>query len=251
MKTNIKYYFGLFIILGIVITSGCKKVNNALLPLPSIITTPEVVDITAKTATNGGTILTGGGGQITARGVCWKTSSNPTINDNKTVNGTVTGLFKSSITGLSPNTTYYVRAYATNSAGTAYGSEVNFTTYSTMLEGVWSVYTGIDLYEITISGTTGTFSKLNGGSNISAGCAFRNGLISLGSQYLKNITNSGTNKWTCIELLFYGVNTQAVTAAVWSNSGTISMHSDENSFDLSSSGYYNGIPGSNTCTFKR
>ena len=95
--------------------------------LPSL-TTTEVTSITSNTAVSGGDITNDGGAPVTARGVCWRTTQNPTISDNLTTDGSGTGIFVSSIAGLSPLTTYYVKAYATNSAGTAYGNEVNFTT---------------------------------------------------------------------------------------------------------------------------
>ena len=69
-----------------------------------------------------------GGADVTARGVCWSTSANPTINDFKTSNGTGIGAFTSSITDLSPGVTYHVRAYAVNSVGAGYGSDLSFTT---------------------------------------------------------------------------------------------------------------------------
>ncbi len=86
--------------------------------------------ITATSAVGGGNIPDDGGSAVTARGVCWSTSPNPTLSDNNTQDGSGTGSFSSSITDLDPNTLYYVRAYATNSAGTAYGNEVSFTTQS-------------------------------------------------------------------------------------------------------------------------
>ncbi|WP_139786763.1 choice-of-anchor Q domain-containing protein, partial [Desulfamplus magnetovallimortis] len=102
-------------------------VVNAILPT---VTTSEISDITETAATGGGEVTSDGCDTITARGVCWSTSQNPTIdvNDGKTTDGTETGPFTSSITGLEPDTTYYVRAYATNSVGTAYGEEKTFTT---------------------------------------------------------------------------------------------------------------------------
>jgi len=92
------------------------------------LTTEAVSDITETTATTGGNITDDGGSDITARGVCYSTSPNPTIDDNTTNDGTGAGTFTSNLTGLTPDTTYYVRAYATNSEGTAYGDEVQFTT---------------------------------------------------------------------------------------------------------------------------
>ena len=64
---------------------------------------------------------------VTARGVCWSTSENPTISNSHTTDGSGLGSFTSSITGLTSGETYYVRAYATNSAGTAYGNQVSLT----------------------------------------------------------------------------------------------------------------------------
>jgi hypothetical protein len=95
--------------------------------LPTVITS-SVGNITATTATSGGNVTNEGGATVTERGVCWSTSPNPTIANSKTINGSGLGTFSSSITGLSPNTTYYVRAYATNSAGTGYGNGLPFKT---------------------------------------------------------------------------------------------------------------------------
>jgi len=94
----------------------------------SNITTTTASAITGITATSGGTITTDGGTAILARGVCWKTASGPTIADSKTSDGTGIGTFVSSLTGLSPVTTYYVKAYSSNSGVTTYGNEITFTT---------------------------------------------------------------------------------------------------------------------------
>ncbi len=96
--------------------------------LPTV-TISAVSDITPSLAQCGGNVTSNGNATITARGVCWSTTQNPTISDSKTEDGTGTGVFTSSITGLTPNTTYYVRAYATNSKGTEYSNiERQFTT---------------------------------------------------------------------------------------------------------------------------
>jgi len=100
--------------------------NAATIPT---LTTTAASAITGTTATSGGNITSDNGATITARGICWSTTANPTISlTTKTVDGTGTGAFTSSITGLAANTLYYVRAYATNIAGTAYGTQVTFTT---------------------------------------------------------------------------------------------------------------------------
>jgi len=94
--------------------------------------TNEISGISASTATGGGNIISDGGSAVTSRGVVWSVNPVPTTSlTTKTVDGSGTGSFPSSIKGLSSNTKYYVRAYAVNSSGTAYGNEVSFTTSGT------------------------------------------------------------------------------------------------------------------------
>ena len=95
--------------------------------LPTV-TTTAATDITAYTATTGGEVTADGGSAVTARGVCWSTSNNPTVDNDTTLNGNGTGSFVASIKNLNPGETYYVRAYATNAVGPAYGDEVTITT---------------------------------------------------------------------------------------------------------------------------
>jgi hypothetical protein len=102
-------------------------------PRLPVIETTAVSSVTSSTASSGGHVASDGWAAVTARGVCWSTSSNPTLVDSHTVDGTGTGPFESAITGLSPGSTYHVRAYATNSVGTAYGSDLSFTSSSTNL----------------------------------------------------------------------------------------------------------------------
>ena len=95
--------------------------------LPELSTT-DISQIGASSATGGGNVSHSGGGEISARGVCWSTNPDPTIDDHITEDGTGVGAFKSDLTNLERSTVYYVRAYATNSAGTAYGEELSFKT---------------------------------------------------------------------------------------------------------------------------
>jgi hypothetical protein len=108
--------------------SGIRATGESRINTPLVSATASVTSITATTATSGGTIGADGGSPVTARGVCWSTTTNPTTADSKTTDGTGTGTFTSTITGLASVTTYYVRSYATNSVGTTYGPEVSFTT---------------------------------------------------------------------------------------------------------------------------
>lgn len=103
-------------------------------PNQPTVTTAAVTNVTSTTATCGGNVTDDGGGTVSARGVCWSTTPNPTTSDSKTSDGTGTGAFVSSLTGLSPNLTYYVRAYATNEIATVYGTNMEvFTTKSKVL----------------------------------------------------------------------------------------------------------------------
>ncbi len=115
------------------------------------VTTNDITEITGSTATGGGNVTDDGGSNVTARGVVWSTATNPTVasNDGSTSDGSGMGAFTSTISGLSINTTYFVRAYATNSAGTGYGSEKSFTT-----TGLPIVSTG-DVTDITSNSAMG------------------------------------------------------------------------------------------------
>jgi hypothetical protein len=107
---------------------GCEINAPDPAPLLPILTTVPTTSITATTALSGGDVSTGVGPAINARGVCWGTAHNPDVTGNHTTNGSGSGTFTSPITGLTANTTYYVRAYAINSVGTGYGNEISFTT---------------------------------------------------------------------------------------------------------------------------
>jgi uncharacterized protein (TIGR02145 family) len=153
---NIKN-FSIFplLIMGVflVFASSCEKDddnNNGQQNVP-VLSTTEVTEITANTATSGGNLTDDGGTTVTARGVCWSTNQNPTIADSKTTDGTGAGSFTSNITGLTAGTIYYVRAYATNSAGTGYGSAMSFTTQG----GTTGTVTDIDgnVYNTVTIGT--------------------------------------------------------------------------------------------------
>lgn len=100
---------------------------NSKSKIPTV-TTTAVSDINETSATCGGTVTKNGGATVTARGVCWNTIGTPTIADNKTTDGSGDGAFSSKISGLTIGTTYFVRAYATNKNGTAYGEVFTFTT---------------------------------------------------------------------------------------------------------------------------
>jgi len=153
MKNRIwNYAFVLGSIL--VLTTNCKKD----MPVP-IVTTSAVTNIGVNFATCGGNITTDNGQTVIGRGVCWSINPTPTVNDSKTIDGAGAGNFSSKITGLNLNSLYYVRAYATNSAGTGYGSVMSFNT------------THVDLPTVT----TGNYQNIKGNSAFVLGQVTNNG----------------------------------------------------------------------------
>lgn len=111
-----------------------EELSFITLPILPTVTTAEVTDVEGTTAISGGNVSADGGAAITSRGVCYSTSPEPTIDDGKTTDGDGLGDFVSSLTGLKGLTTYHLRAYATNSAGTVYGEEFTFTTLVSVRE---------------------------------------------------------------------------------------------------------------------
>ena len=156
------------VVLSVALSYSCSGDNSAgpaETKAPTV-STMAVSAITDTTAECGGTITLDGGSAITARGVCWSMSATPTIANDITTDGTGTGSFTSSLTGLTAGTHYNVRAYATNSAGTGYGGVDSFTTaapssevllssFDTDAEG-WSVSGGALYYRGT-GGNPGGF----------------------------------------------------------------------------------------------
>ncbi len=130
LEAGTKYYIKAYLSNGTETVYG-KEISFTTISasIPNILSS-DITSITDTSARSGGNIKDDGGASITGRGVCWSTSTNPTTADYKTEDGPGTGNFTSSITGLSANTTYYLRAYAVNSVGPAYGNELSFTTTS-------------------------------------------------------------------------------------------------------------------------
>jgi hypothetical protein len=132
--------WGLWFFSGVSTMSTLMKMGGfsvrCLKDLSPTLTTTDASVIGANTATAGGNITAQNASEVTARGVCWSTSANPTkALSTKTTNGTGTGIFTSSLTGLLPSTLYHIRAYATNTEGTSYGEDKTFTTTACFIAG--------------------------------------------------------------------------------------------------------------------
>ena len=127
LKGNTMYYVRAYAINSAGTGYGPEVTFKTLVDLP-VVTTTEVTAVGKTTAVSGGEVTNDGGGTITEKGLVWGLNTNPTVSDNKIPGGTGTGKFVSNLTNLVKMTTYHVRAYAINSAGTAYGSDIKFTT---------------------------------------------------------------------------------------------------------------------------
>lgn len=117
--------------------SSLRITCQSKIDLPSVETYPAT-NILKNSATSGGTVNSDGGTIVSSYGICWNTSGNPTILDNKTISGSGNGNFSSELTGLKDSTTYFVRAYATNSKGTGYGNEISFNTANESQSGTFT-----------------------------------------------------------------------------------------------------------------
>ncbi len=154
---GIQYYVRAYATNSVGTAYGEQVPFTTLAPLPVVatLTTTEATSVTSFSAMSGGNITADGGVTVTARGICWSTTENPTIENDTLNSGTGTGSFTGQLEGLSGSTTYYVRAYAINSAGTAYGAQVSFITSA---PSAWVP----DLTTITVSNKTATSAQTGG-----------------------------------------------------------------------------------------
>lgn len=156
MQKFMKAIAAIMLTVAVVCAAGCKKVKQ-----PTVETT-QVSNLTMNQVTIGGFITSDGGGEVIERGICWDKVTNPDISANVINAGQGVGSFTCTITSLEPSTTYYVRAYAVNSVGVGYGSQVSFTTLSSGGSGTSENYT-ISVSALPTEGGTvsggGTFQQ--------------------------------------------------------------------------------------------
>ena len=200
------------------------------LTILSSVTTKQVTEITVMSAKSGGIVTDDGGGTVTARGVCWSTSENPTIDDAHTTDGAGLGEFDSALSGLVNSTQYYVRAYATNESGTTYGQVVGFTTISS------NIITS-DVTEITMtSAISGGTIIDDGGGTITAKGVCWNTLQNPTIDNAHTTDGAGPGTFTSSLSGLTSNTTYYVRAYVTTEGGT--MYGDEVSFITLSNGLF-------------
>lgn len=188
MKMQLKAA-ALVLLCGTLVFAACSSDSSDHAPR---VTTLEATQITSSSAVSGGVITDGGDAEITAKGVCWSTTTiYPTIDDNRVAAGSGTGDFSATISGLSPGIKYFGRAYATNSAGTGYGNIIMFTTDKLALVFIDSTHLDDNVtdaleaqgYQATVAATAGAFiTGLTSGGYT---------LVVLFAQNLSAVTNHG------------------------------------------------------------
>jgi uncharacterized protein (TIGR02145 family) len=180
---------------------SCKKEEAS--PNPPVVATTNVSEITQTTALIQGIVKDDGGDAITAKGICWSTSPNPTTSSDKTIDVSGSNSFTSSLSGLTANTKYHVRAYATNSAGTSYGNEFTFKTNDIFIIKGSNIIFNPNL-------TYGTISDVDG--NIYE-------TIQIGNQVwmAENLKTTRLIDGTLIKNMIYGIEWVKTPAYSWYN----------------------------------
>jgi len=195
-----------------------------------VLTTTDIGAIQQASAVSGGNVSNDGGSPVTAKGVCWSTSANPTVDlTTRTEDGTGTGLFTSNITGLSAGTQYCVRSYAINTTGTGYGNEICFTT-----SAVQSTIPQVSTYAVvTLSDSAKSGGAVNsdGGASVTArGLVWDINPLPTISLPTKTVNGSGIGQFRNIWMTGLQANTTYYVRAYASNSvGT--AYGDEQQFN--------------------
>ena len=193
LQLNTSYYVRAYATNTVITNYGNQQEFTTKDGIPTLATT-VITEITGNSATGGGNITDDGGAEITARGICWSTSQYPTITDSKTVDGSGTGSFTSSLSNLQLNTSYYVRTYATSTVTTSYGNQQEFTT----LDGSPYVTTA-EVTDITVTSAIcgGDVTSDNGFTVTARGVVWSTSSSPTVESYI-GITNNGSGQGSFI-----------------------------------------------------
>ena len=127
LQPNTSYYYKAYAVNSVGVSYGSETTFKTLIAIPVVVTN-GITDLAHQSLKSGGNVTDAGGGTVSARGVVWSLSPGATIAGNKTTDGNGLGSFISTLSGLQPETRLYLRAYATNEAGTGYGEELTVKT---------------------------------------------------------------------------------------------------------------------------
>ena len=200
----------------LVVSLNCNREETDWLP---VLRTSDVTGITSTGAIGGGLIIDDGGSEISARGVVWNTSGTPTIESNVgiTVDGFGLGEFTSMLSGLSPSTAYFVRAYATTGVGTSYGNQMQFATID-----LASVTTA-EVRDVTsVSAVSGGNVEFDGGTEVTRGVVWGT-LPNPAVENNNGITNNGTGTGHFVSVLtgLFPLTTYYLRAYASNDAGTV------------------------------
>src|ERR1035437_4248395 len=194
------FYLSLFFILFALLSNSCTKTSTSTtssVVVPTLVTTSIIINVTSTSAQSGGVITSMGNAALTANGICYSSANKtPTTADSKISNTIVTNQysfppFTSNLVGLSINTTYYIRAYATNSAGTGYGSVVTFTTSASLTAITTTVSTFAGNGTAGYVDASGTGAQLNYPTGVTVDASGNVYVSDTHNSIIREITSAG------------------------------------------------------------
>jgi hypothetical protein len=253
---NTTYYVRAFAVNGGGTSYGNQVSFATLSPAVPSLTTQSISGISSNIAGSGGVISTDGGSAITAKGVCWSINPTPTIANSKTNDGTGAASYNSTMTGLNYLTLYYVRAYATNGLGTAYGNQISFTTTDLVNPGPTVPVLGTSTSTITGGSTasSGGYVSSDGGSTVtmrgvcwstSANPTLANNYSTDGGAGIGYFTSAITGLSGCGTVYYIRAYATNITGTGYGNQNTVStgLLSSLTTNDVTSISYYTAVSG--------
>jgi hypothetical protein len=232
---NSGYYFANWTENGSVVSSNANytftvngnrtlRANFTQIVVPTV-TTNNATNIQQTTATGGGNVTNSGGATVTERGICWSTSPNPSLTNgsHQQASSGGTGSFTVPMTGLTPGTHYYVRAYATNSAGTGYGSQKEFDTQTQQ-------------YTITVSANPSNGGSVTGGGTYNQGASCTVTATPASNYTFANWTENGNVASTQANYTFTVTGNRTLVANFNPNGGSAPLGAINGQFTINSNG---------------
>ena len=195
LKDETKYYVRAYARNKIGVTYGEEKTFTTQAAVVPVVSTTAASSITSVSAKVGGNVTADGGAEVTERGICYSTTKNPTTASTKLASGKGMGSYVCDLTGLQANTTYYVRAYAINKKGTAYGEEVTFTTNKNIVPPTVTTSAVTQITETTA--VAGGNVTADGNATVTERGVVYSTTANPTTANTKKVSGSGTGAFTC------------------------------------------------------